>query len=277
MSDKYNSLSDMEERKMPVIARQRIQSLDRGLQILEYIANHDGPVRLVELAQLIGIEKSSACRLVLTLADRGYVRQDPETTGYLLDEKVFELAGRLASQRRIQDHVRKYLRHLAQETGETSHLAVRGKGGVVFVDHEFGSQPVAVTSQWGSSEPFHCTALGKALLAGVTEEELKDILGTKSLKQYTPRTVTRLADLAKECRKAREELVAMDDEEYRPGVRCLAAPVFDFRGQVIAAIGISGPLERLTDDTVNAFKQTVKTCARELSFELGHRSDESRV
>ena len=256
---------------MPNAVKQRIQSLSRGLQILDFIADHDRPVRLAELARLLEIEKSSACRLVLTLADHGYVRQDPETGGYLLDDKVFELAGKLAAHRRVQECARKYLRQLARETGETAHLAVRGTEGVVFTDHEFGIQPVGVTSRWGNSEPFHCTALGKALLAGCTEEELRRVLGSKPLKAYTPKTVTRIKDLLQHCRKAHADHLAMDNEEYRPGVRCLASPIFDFRGHIVAALGISGPAARLTPKQLARCSNLVRQCARQLSAELGHR------
>jgi len=256
---------------MPDTVKQRIQSLARGLQILDFIADHDRPVRLAELAQLLEIEKSSACRLVLTLADRGYVRPDPETGGYLLDDKVFELAGKLAAHRRVQECARKYLQLLARETGETAHLAVRGTTGVVFTDHEFGDQPVGVTSRWGSSEPFHCTALGKALLAGTTEDELRRLLGDKPLKSYTAKTITRIRDLFLQCRKAHAERLAVDNEEYRPGIRCLASPIVDFRGHIVAAIGISGPADRLNPKQLARHAERVRQSARDLSAELGHR------
>jgi DNA-binding IclR family transcriptional regulator len=254
--------------------KQFIQSLDRGLQILESICEQDRPVRLGQMAELLGVEKSSAYRLVSTLAERGYVCQDPSTGGYVPHEKLFDLAGRTGSRRRIQEYARKHLRRLAQETGETAHIGVRRMDKVVFIDHEFSRQPVAVICQYGDAEPLHCTALGKSLLAGLTEPELRLILGPEPLKKFTIRTITQYAHLVRQCRQAETSLLSEDNEEYRPGVRCLASPIFDIRGQVIAAIGISGPVERITDRTAAAAGQLVRQCAWELSREMGYREAE---
>lgn len=222
------------------------------------------------LAALLGIEKSSAHRLAATLAARGYLVQDPGTTGYVLHDKVFSLAGRLASRRGLQEHARKYLRRLAQETGETAHLGVRGTGGALLIDHEFGPNPVAVTTQWGGSEPYHCTAIGKALLAGLDKAELREVLGKGRLKRHTARTLTRLDELVTQCAKAAEDGIAADLEEFRPGMHCLAAPVYDFRGRIIAAIGISGPAARLSAKAMPGAVERIRDAATCLSRELGH-------
>jgi DNA-binding IclR family transcriptional regulator len=250
---------------------QRIQSLDRGLQILEFVATRDQPVRLAELAGLLGVEKSSAHRLAETLADRGYLGKDAETQGYVLHDKVFELAGKLAARRRIQECARKFLRELAQKTGETAHLAIRGQDGVVFVDHEFGNHAVGVTSQSGSSEPYHCTALGKALMAGCSEGEIRTLAGESGFKRFNSRTITRADKLAEQCRLVLERGLAVDDEEYRPGVRCLATPVLDLRGRVVAAMGVSGPVGRMADATMEKLGGLVRECGLRLSEELGDR------
>jgi DNA-binding IclR family transcriptional regulator len=220
---------------------------------------------------LLGVEKSSVHRLAETLADRGYLAKDTETQGYVLHDKVFELAGKLAGRRRIQECARKFLRELAQRTGETAHLAIRGQDGVVFVDHEFGNHAVGVTSQSGSSEPYHCTALGKALLAGCSEEEIRTLAGASGFKRFNSRTITRADKLAEYCRGVWEKGLAGDDEEYRPGVRCLATPVMDMRGRVVAAMGISGPIERMADATMEKVGILVRECGIKLSEELGYR------
>jgi IclR family transcriptional regulator, acetate operon repressor len=251
--------------------KQRIQSLDRGLQILEFVASKEQPAKLAELAALLGVEKSSAQRLAGTLADRGYLIKDSETQGYALHDRIFELASKLAPQRRIQECARKFLRELAQKTGETAHLAIRGHDAILFLDHEYGNHTVAVTSQSGSSEPFHCTALGKALMAELSETEIRDLIKGLEFKRYTPKTITRLDKLVEQCRKILKNGWAVDDEEYRLGVRCIATAVRDFRGKVVAAIGISGPLERMTDPTMEKFGNLVKECGMKLSKELGFR------
>ncbi len=251
---------------------QRIQSLDRGLQILEYVADQDEPVRLADLAKLLGIEKSSAHRLAATLLDRSFLSQDPDTSGYTLSDRVFTLAGKLASQRGLQQHARKYLRQLARETGETAHLAVPTSEGATFLDHELGPHPIGVTTRCGQSEPYHCTAIGKALMAGMERDEMRDIIGPVRLKAFTENTLTRIDDLVKECATIAEEGLAYDREEYRTGMLCMAAPIYDFRDRVIAALGVSAPANRAPADAQAPIATAVRDCARTLSAEMGNRS-----
>ncbi|MDY6913048.1 MAG: IclR family transcriptional regulator [Planctomycetota bacterium] len=258
---------------MAVAVKQRIQSLDRGLRILEYIAGREKPVRLGELAALLKVEKSSAHRLAGTLADRGYIRRDAESLGYVLHDKVFALAGKSASQRHLHGLARKYLRKLARQTGEMAHLAVRGGDRAVLVDHEFGSNPVGVTTQWGASEPLHCTAIGKALLAGMDKAELKEILTASPLKRYTATTVTTINKLAEQCRQVGQRRLAFDYAEFRENMNCVASPVYGFRGCVVAAIGISGPVEQLNKTATRKAGNFVRDCAMKLSVELGYRPE----
>lgn len=252
----------------------KVQSLGRGLRILEHIADQSHPVRLAELSELLGVEKSSAYRLVATLADRGYVRKDSQTDGYVLYKKVFELAGKLVGYRLLKEYAPKYLEALATKTGETSHLAILSSGKVLLIDYRFGSRPIGVTSQSGRVEPIHCTALGKALLAGCDLAQLCRILDEQPLQRYTPKTITSLTRLAAECRAAMCEGLAFDNEEFHNGVRCVASPVFDFSGKVVAALGISGPAANLPVATLKKHGLNICACALELSKEMGYQPNE---
>jgi len=251
--------------------RQRIQSLDRGLRLLEYVSERQEPVSLASMASLLGVDKSSAYRLVSTLADRGYVRQQGEvrSSGYVIGNKIFSLARKMASQRTLQDHARKFLRELARSTGETAHLAVRGETGAALVDHELGHHTLAVTTGWGSEEPYHCTALGKALLVNVDPNELADRLGPCPYQRFTDRTVLTLGQLQEELRSLKETLVAYDRGEYREETCCIASPVWDFRREAVAAIGISGPSSRMNKTTLSRNAEQVRCSALALSEELG--------
>ena len=255
---------------MPSSRPQRVQSLDRGLRILEYVAAQDEPVRLNDLARLLGVERSSAHRLAATLVDRDYLARDPDTSGYVLAVKTLALAGRLVSARGLHQHARRFLRDLAAGTGETAHLAVATSQGATFLDHEYGRHPIAATTRWGQSEPLHCTAIGKALLAGMSKGDIRARVGPGRLKAYTARTITRLDDLVRECDVIAATGVARDQEEYRAGMVCVAAPVYDFRGSVIAAIGISGPSERMRSAGAAKRERLVKNRAALLSREMGH-------
>lgn len=245
------------------------------MEVLRYIADQDHPVRLAELSALLGLEKSSVHRIARTLEDYGYVRQDSETSGYVLHDQVLTLARKLLSRRPVHELARKYLRRLVQETGETAHLAIWSPGGVFQMEHELGRHPVASTGQFGSEDSLHCTAVGKALLAGMSETELRDTLGQIGLRPFTHNTITSWSTLAEQCRMVAERGVAFDYEEYAVGVRCVASPVYDMRGRIIASLAVAGPAERLGDSLLQTAGETVKTCAAELSAELGFDRNQS--
>jgi DNA-binding IclR family transcriptional regulator len=254
---------------MSVGNRQRVQSLARGLKVMEFIAEQNHPVRLAELSSLLGIEKSSVHRIAKTLEDFGYLRQDRETSGYVLHDQVFALAARLQEKRPIPECARKYLHRLVQKTGETAHLAMLTPDGILHMEHEFGTHPIATTGNFGSSESLHCTAVGKALLSGKEPEEIEAMYASSRLRRFTARTITTLPRLLEECRKVSGKQIAFDNEEFAEGMRCVASPVKNFEGRVVAALAISGPSGRLAKTAMTKAGRIVKDCATELSRELG--------
>lgn len=256
------------EKKTALRSRPTIQSLDRGLTLLEYVVSAAKAVPLGELADLLGIERSSTHRLMATLLKHGYVIQDVHKM-YLPGPAILELASKVGNRRGVHELAKRYLADLAEKTGEASHLGILGRGYVVLTDCVSSNHALAVTSRVGQNEPIYCTALGKALVCQMDEKQLKRILGDGPLKPYCEGTITSLRELMAECERVRKDLVAVDDEEYRAGIRCLASPVRDFTGQVVAAIGISGPKERLKDDVFRRYAEYVKKAGVELSCQLG--------
>ncbi len=255
--------------KTKLKSRSTIQSLSRGLTLLEYVVSSDEPVSLGDLAELLGIERSSAHRLMATLLDYGYVIQDSQKR-YLPGPAITELACKTAGRVELYDIAGPFLSDLAEQTGETAHLGVYGRGRVILTHCISSRHTLAVTSRVGSSEPLHCTALGKALICDYEREKLKDVLGKQRLKKYTPKTITSLVRLEKECQRICEVGLAVDDEEFRIGIRCLAAPVRDVSRNVVAAIGISGPKDRLDDDTFRQMRELVRTFGIKMSKRLGY-------
>ena len=248
-------------------APRRIQSLDRGLVLLEHIVGASRPVPLKELAALLDVEKSSAHRLLATLAARDYVVRDAHRH-YLSGPAVPELAARITGQVEIHAVVHPFLRQLAAESGETAHLAILRRDCATLVDCVPSGHALAVTSRIGQNEPVHCTALGKALLCDATEEELRRLLGRR-LRRYTLSTGTSVLQFARQCKLVRAEALAEDDQEYRDGVRCLAAPLRNGSGRVAAAIGVSGPVSRLTAARLQALRPLVRKTGMTISQQLG--------
>jgi len=248
---------------------QIIQSLDRGLGILDYLANKDEDVSLNELTSHLNIDKSSTFRLLATLVRRGYVRQNQQTKKYSLGYRIFDLSSSLAARFKLEEAASPFLRELTRRTGESAHLGVHLQGKVTFISRERCRDVLGINTELGRREPLHCTALGKVLLAYFTEEELEDFLQKERLERFATNTIISVNKLKKELQNTRTNGYALDDEEYRIGVRCIASPVYNAEAKVIAALGISGPSSRLTEKRLPKLCTIVKGIADELSQSLG--------
>jgi DNA-binding IclR family transcriptional regulator len=254
------------------MATHPIQSLDRGLAILEIVGQARRPVSAAELTPVLGINRSSVFRLANTLKMRGFLAQLPSKE-YVLGSAVWRLANRFQWSQGFTRIAREQVAALAAETGETTHLAVQEGRQSVFVDHELTDQPVGVSVGSGRCEPLHCTALGKALIADCDGQALGELLGSEPLPASTKRTIRKIAELAKECQRVRRRGFAVDDEEFHKGVRCVAAPIRDASGGIVAAIGISAPSSRLSETRCEKVAQAVKRAAAQISGKLGCKSN----
>ena len=254
---------------MPRKTTTPIQSLDRGIQLLLAIGSAGRPVSLGELTELLEIDRSSVYRLANTLKMRGLLSQSEETKAYTLGPAVWKLASQMRQSNPLLQVAREHVVALAKQTGETAHLAAREADRVVFLDYVLSSQIVGVSVGSSRVEPLHCTSLGKALLVDFNAAELHDLLGDGRLRRYTPKTITSVRELAAECEQVRQRGFAVDDVEFREGVRCIAASVRDFDGHVVAAIGISAPSNRLTKGRLNEVGEQVKAAADAVSRKLG--------
>jgi DNA-binding IclR family transcriptional regulator len=225
-----------------------LKSLTRGLHALDFLREKGSPVRLTDVAVELEVEKSNASHLLKTLVAAGYVRQT-DTRQYVIRENLFHepvgggkkrqgLEAIIACKERWQPVLRRFV----EETGECAHMAVLVKSRVWYVDKIDSTLPLKVDHPIGSLSPLHCTALGKAFLAFGRVEEIAE------LSRYTPKTITSRGALEEEISLTRRRGYAVDDEEFAPGIRCVARPVDDEEGEMIAAVGISGPTVRIDDE-----------------------------
>jgi len=246
-----------------------VQSLYRGLLLLEAVALAERPLSLAELTPVLGIDRSSVFRLLSTLRQQGFLAQLPETKEYVLGSTV----GRLARRFRLNDLLvplaRPQVAALASTTGETTHLAVLEGCEAVLIDHELTRQAVGVAAGSGFSVPLHCTSVGKALLADHDRASLTALLGNEPLARFTRRTIVAVAALADECRKTRARGYALDDEEHNDGVRCIACPIRDAADQVVASIGVSAPSTRLPRERFRSIAEKVNAAAEAIAAGLG--------
>src|SRR4030095_7189789 len=255
-------------RAKPLHDTPAIQSLDRGLAILEAVAAPSAPVPLKHLTDLIGIDRSSVFRLANTLRQRRFLANPEGSKDYILGPSAWRLSRRYGRSV-LGTFFHEYLRDLATKLGETSHFAVREGGQAFFIDHHTPTgQVVSVAGQTGEFAPLHCTAHGKALLADLGLTDLKRLFGEAPLHAYTRNTITTVTKLARVCGRVRADGFAIDDGEYIEEVRCVAAPIRDPQGEIVASVGISSPVTRLHAKRIGRATAEVKAAAQAISASL---------
>lgn len=249
-----------------------IQSLDRGILILEAVAKSAEPVSLDHLAELLGIDRSSAFRLANTLKRRGFLAYPSHRKEYILGPSVWRLARHYDWGSTLAKVSREHLKKLASTLGETAHLAVREGRRALFIDHATVTKAISVAGQTGELVPLYCTAHGKALLADMNQQDLAELLNNDSPHRYTPKTITSAEGLASACARIKTQGFATDNAEFLEGIRCVAAPIRDNEGIIIGSIGISAPLARLPEKRYPSIGQQVRHTALKISELLRSRS-----
>jgi DNA-binding IclR family transcriptional regulator len=251
--------------------RQRagIQSLGRAFAILEEVARHREGIGLADLSKRVGLHNSTAFHLAKTLVSLGYVRQEKETKRYRVGRPLFALAASCLDEIEMVNVATPILEALSRETGESAHFAVRMGDAVVVIARTSGPGAFQLTDRVGVVRPAHCTALGKMILASLRPDQLERFLARAELKPSTEKSITEIPALKREIAEVRQSGIAFDDGEFNPEVRCVAVAVKDFTGGTIGALGISGPVWRLTIQALQTRAKILQAAADRLSIELG--------
>lgn len=248
-----------------------VASLLHGLAVLD-LFDHDHPTRGVgEIARGLGVHKSSASRLAATLAAAGYLEPESEPGRYRLGAKVAALGRLVGTGADLRREALPSLHSLVDRLGETAHLAVLDGTEAVTIEVVEGRHTIRMHSWVGKRSPAHCSSLGKALLAGLTDAELRARYGEERLEVRTPRTIATLGRLRRELDDVRRSGYAVDLEELESGLCCVAAPIFGPEGTALAAISVSGPATRIREETTSAVAAQVRAAAEEINRRLGGR------
>ena len=243
-----------------------IQSLGRGLQILDILVNAGQPKSVTDLAAILGVDKSSASRLVRTMVNYGYVQPAPDSRGYTIGKRLFTIGWQLTNRYALREAATPYLHYLAEQTNECAHIGVYSSGHAVITDDvQSEESTLRVVGRSGRLIGLHNTAVGKALIA------FGDFPLPDELPRQTPNTITDVDTLQAQLRRVRHNGYALDDEENECGVRCIASPVFDELGITIATIGISGPTIRVKNENIHEMALIVRSVACRLSYDLGYQ------
>jgi DNA-binding IclR family transcriptional regulator len=257
----------------PVSPRYRIQAIERAVSILNAFSMDDPELGVTELADRLGLHKSTVHRFMVNLDAAGLVERNARTGRYRLGLHVFELGALVMQQMNLWDEALPFLEGLVHDTGETGHLAVLDGGEAIYIERVEARRALRVPSAIGRGYPAHATNLGKVLLADLSRERVEAIIAERGLAAYTSHTITDPAEGEVELELIRRRGYAVDNEEYDEGLRCIGAPVRDHSGHVVAALGIGGPVTRITPERVEELGGLVMTAARGLSRRLGaHQS-----
>lgn len=235
--------------------------------MLEVLAISEGPCALSDLAKTCGVTKSNAHRLLKTLEDCRFVRQDPKTRAYEPTLKTWELGIQIFNRLNLRAVARPHLQSLAQATQESVHLSVFEHGEVCYVDKVDSVHAVRAYIGVGDRAPAYCTATGKAILAFLPSDVIER--ACRGLKRYTPNTIIDARKLKAELGRIRERGYAVTCGEWRPGVLGIAAPVKSPSGAVVAGLGIAGPEARMREADMAAQTAVVLKTAERIAHDLG--------
>jgi IclR family KDG regulon transcriptional repressor len=248
--------------------RYAIAVLGKALDLLDAL-DGAGAATLTELSSRTAIHKATALRILANLEERGYVERDGHGR-YSLGLRMLQLGARISAGLDLRTVARPVLQALHEEFGETINLAVPADGGLVYIDILQSAHGLRMTASVGLRDDYHSSALGKAMIAQWPAAEVARILPPDPLPHKTARTLLAREDLEAELALTRERGYAIDDEENEAGARCVAAPLFDHRGQCIGAISLAGPASRLTIERIGPLAERVREAAAAISSRLGY-------
>jgi DNA-binding IclR family transcriptional regulator len=246
----------------------QVQSVDRAVAIL-YLLAERGDAGVTEVAAALGVHKSTAFRLIAALEAGNLVEQDGERRKYHLGRGVLRLAGATAARLELPTESRPVCRQLAADLGEAVNVAILDGDEATNILQEYGTASITGRNWIGQRTPLHATASGKVLLAWMDAVARKEFLGTK-LHRYTPASVTRPAALEAELERVREQGWAATTEEFELGLNAVAAPICGATGEVVGAVGVSGPSYRLTVESFPAVAARLIAGAAEIGARLGY-------
>lgn len=242
-------------------------TVNKALKVLELLG--DGELRLVELSTQMGEHKSTIQRLLATLQARGFVRQDEVTKRYSLGLMFLQLASATLADMDLRDAAREPMRRLGELSGETVHLGVYDEPHVVYVHKIESVYPVRMYSRIGARADSHCTGVGKAIVAFLEEPDFERYLRKASFERFTPRTITTAEGLRGERARVRARGYSLDLQEHEEGVRCVAAPIFGFDGDVAGAVSVAAPAFRCGEADIEGLAPAVVDAGCEISANLG--------
>ena len=255
----------------PGVVTVQVQSLTRGLSLLEALARAEGGLTLTDLAQRVQLAPSTAHRLLATLEKMGYVYQGGEMGRWYIGLQAFTVGTSFLANRDFVAQSHPYMRRLMEQSGETANLGIIDGTEAVFIDQVQCREMMRTIVKLGSRVPLHASGVGKAIFAALPDDQIDAILKVKGLPRITANTITSPETMWASVRVIRQRGWSFDDEEHALGTRCVAAPIYDEHADVLGAISLAGPSSRLPDERIKQLGPIVAHTAEELTHRLGGR------
>jgi DNA-binding IclR family transcriptional regulator len=253
----------------PASTRTGTAALKKTIELLRLIGHGEKDISFSLLMKESGLPKATLTRVLRFLREEGLVRVDAAGK-YHVGYEIISLAHKALSDLDVRAIAVEEMQRLRELTSETIHLSLLSETSVIFVEKIESAQPVRMYSSIGRQCPIYCTGSGKAILAYIERDKRKAIIATTERVRYTPSTIIGGVALEKELAAIRARGFAIDDEEHEPGIRCVAAPIFDKSGAVIAALSVTNPAYRCTIETLHSYAPALVAATARISRRLGH-------
>lgn len=247
-----------------------IKSIVKAARVINMLAAASEPMSLAQMATEMAISKSTLHGIISTLVDVKFVTQERHSMRYQLGTRLFEIGSAISSQWNARKIAYPFIQQIVAEVGETVHMAVLDDYEVLYINKQESTSSIRIVTDVGVKLPAHCTGLGKALLSGKSKLELQFMVKSKGLSKHTEFTITDFESLWKEMELIRSRGYATDEQEFVEGLRCVAVPVFDHAGEITAALSVSGPVSRMTDDKFELCRESLMKAADEISAGMGY-------
>lgn len=245
-----------------------VQSLDRALRILAIVAEENG-LSLSEIAAKADLAASTAYRMLTTLEGHAMVEFDHGDQLWSIGVGTYRMGSAFLRRRRLIDRARTVMQQLMEQTGETANLGVAEDDCVVFVSQVETHEAIRAFFRPGTRTSFHASGIGKAVLAHLDPQRVGAIVGRTGLESYTPKTLSNTIVLTQDLSEIRRRGWSVDDEERHPGMRCVAAAIFNEFSEPIGGVSVSGPTVRVTHERLAIIGPVVKEAAAEVTRLIG--------
>ncbi len=253
-----------------------VQSINRALKIVDEVSkSHETGLSLSEISEKLKLPVSTVYRIVQNLVNWQYLTESAGGN-YVLGFSLLTLGHIVQSNLALASIARKYMEELSRQTSETIYLAMldRFSSEIIYIEKIESLRNVKLSAGIGSHNPIHATANGKSLVCRFSKDKIREMLGKKGMPPLTPKTITDVEQFIDEVEQLKQKGFALDDLEHEPGVRCVAAPIFDYTGNVVASISISGIESNMDLDLINNnYGKLVKETALKISQQMGYRGE----